>query len=306
MRISIEQAAALLRNGEVVGVPTETVYGLAASIQHPAAIDHIFSLKNRPADNPLILHVATAEQILDFVEGFPEGFQELSNAFWPGPLTLVIPVVEETIPHQVRAGLSTAAFRVPGHPLTRELLSLTGPLVMPSANVSGRPSATTAEHVEADFGADFPVLDGGACGTGVESTILIFQGEKWTVGRLGAIPAERFDSLLGYVPLEAKKGEAPLCPGQRYRHYAPTAKLHSGRVEGCHTVLGYAEREYAGAGRVIVLGSVRDPAGVAEGLYAALRRLDDEGVVAAWVDVDVPREGLWLTIIDRLYKASEK
>jgi L-threonylcarbamoyladenylate synthase len=306
MHIPLEQAAALLRNGDVVGVPTETVYGLAAAISQPAAIDRIFALKNRPADNPLIIHVAAIDQIAEFIAGFPAAFDALATEFWPGPLTLVIPILEDSVPNQVRAGLSTAAFRVPGHPLTRELLTMTGPLVMPSANISGRPSATTPVHVEADFGKDFPVLDGGACGKGVESTILIFQGDRWTVGRLGAIPAERFAAVLGYVPAEAKKGEVPLCPGQRYRHYAPKAKLHFGHVEGCDTVLGYREREYVDADRVIILGSISDPEAVAERLYAALRRLDDEGVVAAWVDVDVPREGLWLTILDRLYKASGK
>lgn len=303
MHLSLEQTALLLTQGNVVAVPTETVYGLAACVDQPTAIQQIFLLKNRPADNPLIIHVAHKEQIAAFVEGVPPDFERLAAAFWPGPLTLVIPVVEENVPTLVRAGLSTAAFRVPMHPVTRQLLEITGPLVMPSANLSGRPSATSAEHVEVDFGKDFPVLNGGPCEKGVESTILIFQEGSWKLGRLGAIAAEDFFAVLGYVPLEAKKGKAPLCPGQRYRHYAPRGQLYFGPMEKVGTVLGYSDRAYANDLHVIVLGAVKDPQSVAEGLYAALRRLDEEGIAAAWVDVDVPKEGLWLTILDRLYKA---
>lgn len=304
MRITVEQAAAQLRSGAVVGVPTETVYGLAASLDHPAAIQRIFTLKNRPADNPLIIHLSSIDQIKHYVEALPEGFHALAQACWPGPLTLVIPVIVERIPTAVRAGLTTAAFRVPGHQITRQLLELTGPLVMPSANVSGKPSSTTAEHVEADFGEALPVLDGGACIAGVESTILIFEEDRWALGRLGAIPAEQFMPILGYLPSVSAVGTKPLCPGQRYRHYAPLARLYVGERRVGDAVVGYAGREYPGAGKVFLLGA--DPSAAAEALYGLLRRLDEEGVTTAWVDLDVPQKGLWLTLLDRLHKAADK
>src|SRR5262245_4612508 len=143
MHISLEEAASALKSGLVVAVPTETVYGLAASIDFPDAIEDIFRLKGRPSNNPLIVHVASAKEIAFYVTQQPPQFLKLASAFWPGPLTVVLPVDQVRIPSVARAGLPTAAFRVPNHPLTRELLEITGPLVMPSANLSGKPSATT-------------------------------------------------------------------------------------------------------------------------------------------------------------------
>lgn len=304
MRISPDEAARLLANGHVVAVPTETVYGLAASLTQPKAVEAIFALKGRPANNPLIIHVASTSQLIPYVKSFPEGFERLAEAFWPGPMTIVLPVREEAVPEKVRAGLSTAAFRVPHHPLARELLQLAGPLVMPSANVSGRPSATSPEHVEGDFGIEFPVLDGGACERGLESTILIAKDGEWRVIRQGALPPEAFGEVLGYVPgVEAPNSKAPLCPGQLYRHYAPKAhlRLRDSFAEGMTgIVLGYSGRAYPPGLRVIALGTLSNAEEVAENLYRTLRLLDQEGIVEAWVDSDVPREGLWKTIIERL------
>lgn len=312
MHVTLEKAAELLKAGKVVGVPTETVYGLAASISSPQGIANIFSLKRRPANNPLIVHLANAEQLNAFVAVLPEGAPALAKAFWPGPLTLVVPVKSAAVPEMARAGLQTSAFRVPAHPLAHALLERAGPLLMPSANLSGRPSSTCACHVEADFGEDFPVLDGGDCRQGVESTIVVWREGEWLIVRLGALSPEAFLPVLGYCPrvVEAGKGEqsAPLCPGQLYRHYAPKAKL--GPVEAIPSgdtgvILGFEDRNYPRGCRVISLGVSSTPEEAAHRLYAALRQLDEEGIEQAWVDMDVPNSGLWLTVKERLRKASQ-
>lgn len=309
MHVSLEKAASLLNEGDVVAVATETVYGLAASVHHQEAIDAIFSIKGRPANNPLIVHVSTPEQLLPYVNGLPPSFNALTEALWPGPLTIVLPVKENSLFPSICAGLPTAAFRVPAHPLARQLLNLTGPLVMPSANLSGRPSATSAAHVEVDFGPDFPVLDGGPCSCGLESTIIIYNDHTWKIIRLGALPVEAFQPILGYLPSveSAKNQKIPLCPGQLYRHYAPAAKLtltSSFNPEMRGVVLGYSGRHYPEGLRLISLGSENRPEQVAESLYDALRLLDAESVEEAWVDIDVPSDGLWRTILERLNKAA--
>lgn len=307
MKISLIEATQLLKNGCVAAVPTETVYGMAASLTQLSAIDQIFRLKGRPSNNPLIIHLASFYQLTEYVSVLPEGTERLAHSFWPGPLTLVLPCNLERVPSQVRAGLPTAAFRIPNHPLTLELLHAVGPLVMPSANLSGRPSATCRKHVETDFGQDFPVLDGGCCSVGVESTILYFGNGGWQVIRLGALPAEAFAPILGYVPDLAifSKERSPLCPGQFYRHYAPKAKLLLSEELGSYSgiVLGFSGREYPVSCRVISLGSLDSSETVAENLYGVLRQLDQEHIETAWVDMDFPKQGLWLTIEERLRKA---
>ena len=307
MRISFSQAVSALKSGQVVALPTETVYGLAASLNHPKAVEHIFILKERPRTNPLIIHIADWKETAQFATSFPEGFEKLAAAFWPGPLTCVLPV-RPSVPEMIRAHLPTAAFRIPELEITREIIQETGPLVMPSANLSGRPSSTCAEHVEYDFGKDFPILEGGNCTKGVESTILLHDGARWVIGRLGAIPAEAFTPLLGYCPLFIKnpKKEQPQCPGQLERHYAPQAHLYLGGSEGmneAHYFLGFKERLYPENKELILLGSISNPGDVAENLYQALRQLDCRGAASAWVDMDFPRTGLWLTIAERLNRA---
>ncbi len=310
MRISVVEAQHLLEKGEVVAVPTETVYGLAGLLGHSQAIERIYALKGRPANNPLIIHAASFPQVVPYVSLMPMQADALAEAFWPGPITLVFPIRQEAIPVNARAGLPTAAFRVPQHPAALDLLHRCGPLVMPSANLSGRPSATAPDHVEADFGQDFPVLDGGACRKGLESTILLFRDGQWEIIRLGALEPDAFKKVLGYAPRVAaapKNGESPLCPGQMYRHYAPKARLVllekiPPDLKG--TILGFQDVPYPSACRVLEMGSLDSPESVAENLYGALRQLDAQGVAAAYVDIRFPREGLWLTIAERIIKAS--
>lgn len=310
MKISLKDAIEALRNGKVVGIPTETVYGLAASLHNVQAIKHIYHLKNRPEVNPLIIHTADIATIEEYAAEISPDFHLLAETFWPGSLTLILPIKENRIPSIARSGLTTAGFRIPNHPLALQVIQKTGPLVMPSANLSGSPSATLPEHVENDFGLNFPVLDGGPCNKGLESTILSFINGQWKILRLGSIAAESFQNVLGYLPeFLSSTGSKPTCPGQLFRHYAPKAKLLLGSLstmpEGCF-VLGFKERSYPQAKRLIVLGSLSCPDEVAENLYKALRQLDTEGALQAWVDIDFPRVGLWQTIAERLAKAAKQ
>jgi L-threonylcarbamoyladenylate synthase len=307
MRISFLEAKEALEKGRVVGVPTETVYGLAASLHCPSAIEHIFGLKGRPRMNPLIVHVSDVCELDNYVSEYPPDFHKIAEAFWPGPLTCILPV-NSTIPSIVTAGLTTAGFRIPGLSITRKLIAEVGPLVMPSANISGKPSATRVEHVEEDFGENFPVLEGDVCERGLESTIIIFDEERWSIIRQGALPQGAFVPLLGYAPeiVVLKSNKKVLCPGQLFRHYSPQAKLllDLGDWKEGGNVLGFMERDYAFAGSVFVLGSLLDAAGVAENLYEVLRRLDREGKEEAWVDMDFPWDGVWMTIRERLLRAA--
>jgi L-threonylcarbamoyladenylate synthase len=315
MEITLHEAADIIKSGKVIAVPTETVYGLAASLFKPLAIDNIFQLKGRPANNPLIIHVAELSQIYPFLLDEIEDFIDLANGFWPGPLTIVMPINVEVISNRVIAGLTTAAFRVPKHEIALELLRITGPLVMPSANISGKPSATSKEHVEADFGMDFPVLNGGSCERGLESTIVYKDREvnKWKIIRQGAISANDFAEVLRYCPEieKPKSHEKPICPGQLYRHYAPKAKLILTReinnpfreIIDC-VIVGFYGVVYPVGYKVYFLGSINCPEIISQNLYNILRRLDDDGVALAYVDINIPETGLYATILERLYKAS--
>lgn len=307
MRITLTEAIWRLKSGEVIAVPTETVYGLAACLDQPEAIEKIFSIKGRPKINPLIIHIAHQEHIQNYTSGHPPYFQELTKAFWPGPLTCILPIIPHTIPSIARAGLPTGGFRVPSLELTRQLIESTGPLVMPSANLSGKPSSTCPEHIEEDFGIDFPVLDGGMCSKGLESTILFFTEGRWAIVRLGALPPQAFEPILGYIPvfLEKGKNDIPLSPGQLFRHYAPKANLLLEVDGGAPYILGFEEREYPNDKTVVLLGSLFNPAQVAQRLYETLRYLDQIKATKVWVDMNFPHDGLWETIRERLLRASK-
>ena len=315
MRISLEQASYELKEGRVVAVPTETVYGLAASLSHPQAIQRIFDLKNRPPNNPLIIHISTANQIDTYASELPPHFDTLARSFWPGPMTLIIPIQPDLIHESVRANLKTAGFRIPQHSLAKKLIDLTGPLVMPSANLSGRPSSTSPEHVESDFGVEFPVLDGGTCRKGLESTILGWIDDKWVIFRSGALSPVEFESVLGYEPIIMThiKGKDPVCPGQLFRHYSPRAKLllsdamhiDAAQIENASCILGFKERSYPHNKLIFILGSLNNAEEVAHNLYHVLRQLDEENMPSAWVDMNFPSDGLWITIAERLNRAGQ-
>lgn len=310
MKVNLDKASELIKNESVVAVPTETVYGLAASLFCENAIKNIFTIKGRPSNNPLIIHVESLEEIYPFIKQDKKNsllsqLQLLAKKFWPGPLTLVLPVEENLIPESVRAGLSTAAFRIPSHLLTRELLKKTGPLVMPSANRSGTPSATECGHVENDFGKDFPVLDGGPCKCGLESTILIDQEGRWAIARLGILIPEDFESTLGYIPKILQKTDQIVCPGQLHKHYSPKCRLET-HLKDNDVVLGYSNRIYPKEKKIYSLGNIQNPFTVAESLYRILRKLDEDRIESVFLDLDIPEEGLWKTIRERLERAALK
>lgn len=216
----------LIKQGNVVAFPTETVYGLGADAWNPTAIQKIFSIKGRPSDNPLIVHVSKEEQVHEFSARIPDSAHVLIEEFWPGPLSLVLHKKPEVL-DAVTAGLDTVAIRMPDHDIALEFISETGPLVAPSANKSGRPSPTKAEHVKADFGADFPVIDGKATKVGLESTVLDLTGDQPEILRPGSISRKQIEDVLGFTVHESffAHMERPKSPGQKYSHYKPKAEV---------------------------------------------------------------------------------
>lgn len=309
MRITLNETVTLLRTGNVVAIPTETVYGLAAWVHDLSAIEKIYSLKKRPMTNPLIVHLAESDQIVHYASSYPDDFFLLAEAFWPGPLTIILPVKPSAIAAQARAGLETCAFRVPKHPVTRALLREVSPLVAPSANLSGRPSSTRPEHVEEDFGREFPVLDADMSDHGVESTIIANSKGLWQIVRQGAISQDALATCLGYTPqIQDKSTDTPICPGQLFRHYAPRAKLflsEDAYDPDIPCVVGFSDRTYLGAKKVLTMGSSSCAESAAFSLYDTLRALDVQAVEAAWVDMRFPENGLWKTLRERLTRAAQ-
>lgn len=222
---TIEEGADLLRKGELVAFPTETVYGLGADAFNPRAIESVFLAKGRPSDNPLIVHVASRTDLAACAY-IDRRAEILAAEFMPGPLTLVLRS-RENIPPVTRAGLPTVALRIPGDPVALALIARTGPLVAPSANLSGRPSPTRAEHVYHDLhGRIAAIIDGGPCRLGIESTVVDLSGEDTVMLRPGLITAMEIERILGQrlasIPAD---GQAPRAPGMKYRHYAPSVPV---------------------------------------------------------------------------------
>lgn len=229
---SVTEAAALLRTGEVVAIPTETVYGLAASALNVPAVARIFEVKERPSFDPLIVHVPDLTTARAYVTHIPQQAVQLAERFWPGPLTLVLPR-KKIIPDLVTSGLDTVGIRCPAHPLAQQLLALLDfPLAAPSANKFGRLSPTCAAHVQEQLGNDIPyILDGGPCPVGLESTIIGFENGEAVIYRLGGIAAEDIEQTIGKIHLRLYSASNPRAPGQLTRHYAPHKKLILGKIE---------------------------------------------------------------------------
>jgi len=217
----------LLKSGEVVAFPTETVYGLGAIPWNNSAVKKVFEIKGRPQDNPLIVHVCNTAMANEFAAYIPEQASMLMEKFWPGPLTLIYKKKPE-VPDIVTGGLPTVAVRWPRHPVAQELIEKAGPLVAPSANSSGKPSPTKPEHVRNDFGENFPVIEGGETQIGLESTILDVSQRPFCVYRPGAVGREEIQNIIGEKIVEAdlKKHEGrPVSPGTKYTHYSPEASV---------------------------------------------------------------------------------
>ncbi len=225
--LNVEKAGLLLQKGQLVAIPTETVYGLAANALDNEAVAAIFVAKNRPTFDPLIVHVKSLEAAMDYVTHMPDQARELTTAYWPGPLTLLLPK-KPVIPDLVTSGLPTVAVRVPGHPLTLELLqSLDFPLAAPSANPFGYISPTTAQHVEQQLGDKISyILDGGECRVGIESTIISFHSKTPKVLRLGGLRLEDIEAVIGKVETSLYSSSDPLAPGMLKSHYAPRKPLY--------------------------------------------------------------------------------
>ena len=225
-------AAELIKNNQVVGMPTETVYGLAGNAYSDEAVKRIFEAKGRPQDNPLIVHISEFSEIYDLVSYVPENAKKLAEAFWPGPLTIILPKSPE-VPLSVTAGLDTVAVRCPSHIIARNLIKASGvPLAAPSANLSGKPSPTKAEHVFDDLKGRIPyIIDGGECDEGVESTVITLATDTPKLLRPGNVTLSQLKAVLGEVVVDdavlnpLKKGEKVSSPGMKYKHYSPVAEI---------------------------------------------------------------------------------
>lgn len=299
MNDEIEPFAALLRAGEIVAFPTETVYGLGADAASSDAVLKIYETKGRPRFNPLIVHVADLEMAKSLVEMSP--LAEKLARFWPGPLTLVLPKRKDaTLSDLVTAGLDTVGVRVPDHPLALALIRAAGlPLAAPSANRSGKLSPTTAAQVRTAFAGLVPVLDGGPSQSGVESTILAVDGDTVTQLRAGALAREEIEALLGQPVALAKAGDAIAAPGMLASHYAPNAKL---RLNATSPRPGEAYLGFGSGQATLNLSPTGDLREAARNLFSMLHELDASA--AAIAVAPIPHTGLGEAINDRLKRAA--
>jgi L-threonylcarbamoyladenylate synthase len=309
----IAEAVAALRRGEVVGLPTETVYGLAADAANASAVMKIFALKGRPADHPLIVHIASAAQLHEFARDLPPAAMALAEAFWPGPLTLILPRAA-SVPDAVTGGQDSVGLRCPAHPVALELLrAFGGGLAAPSANRFGHISPTTAAHVHSEFGASVPiVLDGGECEVGIGSTIVDLVSSKPRILRPGRITREQIEGVLGEGIEDAPGADSPRASGTLEAHYAPRTPMLLLPREALERE-AVQQRALGQRVALLALGTLPDgfagealpeqAQGYAHGLYAALRALDAGG--AHLLLVQRPPDGReWLAVNDRLRRAA--
>lgn len=312
---SIQEAKALLQNGDVVAIPTETVYGLAANALNATAVAKIFEAKNRPFFDPLIVHVASVEEAEKYVQTIPAPLLRLMQTFSPGPLTVLLKK-KDVIPDIVTSGLDTVGIRIPNHPLTLALLAELGfPLCAPSANPFGYVSPTSAQHVFKQLAHRIPyILDGGKCAVGVESTIVGMENNEVVVYRLGGIAIEEIEKIAGKVKFNISQGSNPKAPGMLDVHYAPSTLLHMGDVRSLATQfqvlrLGLISFSDAYSDLPFVQRNVLSPAAnlseAAANLFEALRSFDEKNIDIIIAET-FPDEGLGRAINDRLHRASTK
>ena len=317
-------AAELIRRGELVAIPTETVYGLGADGLNEAAVAKIFEAKGRPQDNPLILHIWDAEQMEQFCHDIPKAAYDLAKAFWPGPLTMVLPA-RDIVPKRTTGGLNTVALRCPDNAVTREIIRLSGvPIAAPSANLSGKPSTTTAQHVLHDHdGKIAAVVDGGPCRVGVESTIVDLTEDRPRLLRPGGITPEQLLAVLGdlvvdkAVTAQIDKDAVVKAPGMKYRHYAPAEPVVI--VAGSREkAAAYIHRHFIPGDRVLCFeeelplyadcaplsyGREADANTLSAGLFSALRELDDPRIHQVYARCPVGG-GVAYAVQNRLKKAA--
>lgn len=338
----IDEAAKVLQNGGLVAFPTETVYGLGGNALHREASKHIYAAKGRPSDNPLIVHIAELSRLEQIAARVPESAWLMAKAYWPGPLTMIFPKAD-CIPRETTGGLDTVAVRFPSHPVALELIRRSGiPVAAPSANLSGRPSTTTARHCMEDLtGRVDMILDGGSCDIGLESTILDMSGDQPRLLRPGAVTREMIAETLGMVPEEdvALKGPLapgvkPKAPGMKYRHYAPEAPMvivtdREGNGKTAETILRLIREKEAAqpgirtavictdecrqeldrkgfcpAGHILkTCGSRKDKDAIAHNLFELLREMDEED--AGFIIAEgCSEEDLGQAVMNRMKKAA--
>lgn len=333
----IDEAARVLAAGGLVAFPTETVYGLGADALNPQAVARIFQAKGRPADNPLIVHVAGVRQLAELVAELPPAVDVLARHFWPGPLTLVLPR-RSHVPDVVTGGLDTVAVRVPDHAVALSLIRCSGkPIAAPSANRSGRPSPTEARHVWEDLAGRIDlIVDAGPCRIGVESTVLDLTADRPTILRPGAVTPEQLAPLVG--PVEVHPGAAGMesqgrqddagrepvrSPGMKYRHYAPRTAciLYEGDADAVARAVARRVAEERSAGRrvgvlateesaglyeadeVCVVGRRAEPETVARQLYGSLRCLDEAGLDLIIME-GIGTDGIGAAVMNRMRRAA--
>ena len=324
----IDQAAVLLREGGLVGIPTETVYGLGANGLNEQAVKNIFAAKGRPQDNPLILHIPDVSWLEQYCKDIPLTAYQLAEAYWPGPMTMIL-YHKELVPDAVTAGLDTVGMRCPAHKLCRDIIAAAGvPVAAPSGNTSGRPSPTTAQHMLEDMdGKIEAIVDGGPCAVGVESTIIDLTCNPPRLLRPGGITLEQLRAVLGEVDVDPAvtrllgAGEKPKAPGMKYRHYAPKAPVTvvtGDPQKSAEYIAAHAQSEdgiicfdeflplftgRSSARPVMDLGPAGDKEEQARHIFDALRSFDHTSVPAIWAQCP-DTSGIGLAIANRLNKAA--
>ena len=311
--LTIEEATDLLINDEIVAIPTETVYGLAADARSDIAVSKIFKAKGRPSDNPLIVHVGDITQIDKLVIDVSESARLLMDYFWPGPLTIILKSTG-SVSKLVTAGLETIGLRIPSHKTTLELLRTSGiPLAAPSANISGKPSPTSADHVRDDMeGRISGIIDGGECHIGLESTVIDMTNDAPIILRPGGISKEQIESVIGHIDISNGSSEHPKSPGMKYAHYSPDASVYivKGGVEHFSKMILEFKSQNLKVGVLCLDGTkekyeiahvVKGIEGKGKNLYSALREFDVH-------DIDVVLCELFnnTAVMNRLLKASEE
>lgn len=306
-------AKQLLQTGQVVGIPTETVYGLAGNAFEEDAVLKIFTVKNRPQFDPLIVHTDSLSNLTTFISDFPEKAQKLANLFWPGPLTLLLPKSDK-ISDLVTSGLNTVAVRIPNHPLTLELLStLNFPLAAPSANPFGYISPTSAQHVDKQLGKKISyILDGGESQVGIESTIVGFEGDDAVVYRLGGVSVEELENAIGSVKVVAHSSSNPKAPGMLKSHYSPRKPLFIKDLQQLFDQypkegIGYLSFQKTNKNLPLenqrILSISGNYAEAAKHLFSYMRQLDSMSIDVIYAEL-LPEKDLGRAINDRIRRAA--
>lgn len=309
----LNQVKTALINGDIIALPTETVYGLAANIYLDSALEKVFKLKKRPSYNPLIVHISNSGILEQIAKNIPAKARELANVFWPGPLTLVLEK-QDQIPNRITAGKPTVAVRVPNHPIALQLLkSLNFPLAAPSANPFGSLSPTSAKHVALYFKEEINfILDGGPCFCGLESTIIGFENDKPILYRHGAISIEEIEKIIGPIKIKNQNSKNPSAPGMLTRHYAPKTQIQinddislalAQNPDKKIGILSFRKNKKIKTEiHQEVLSISGDLNEASKNLYAALHRLDQMNLDLI-ISSFFPEKGLGKTINDRLKRA---